>query len=252
MRVAGGAATYNLWLSLTVRARPYRVSWLPANADPDLLAVLSAAGGTALDGAARAELERLHRAIERRHSIRMPLRAEPVPSDARAAILQAARGDGAWGELVIGPAAVMAVAEITRAAQRILDGSAGYSAEQRAWTSHSGHVAAGEPARAVWEGDAHAGGAGPQSLVLVLGTAGDLPIDHLRAGYALQRVLLTITDLGLAYQLFSQPIEVPATREQLRLALGRQGTPQMVLRIGYGDAGPTSPRRAVDEGIAAD
>ena len=57
MRVAGGAATYNLWLSLTVRARPYRVSWQPANADPDLLAVLSPAGGAALDAAARAELD---------------------------------------------------------------------------------------------------------------------------------------------------------------------------------------------------
>jgi hypothetical protein len=47
----------------------------------------------------------------------------------------------------------------------------------------------------------------------------------------------------LAASLLSQPIEVPAAREQLRLALSRYGTPQMVLRIGFGDPGPTTPRR---------
>jgi hypothetical protein len=85
--------------------------------------------------------------------------------------------------------------------------------------------------------------------VAVLGTAGNLAVDHLRAGYALQRVLLTITDLGLCCSMLSQPIEVPSAREQLRLALGRHGTPQMVLRIGYGDPGSSSARRPVLEVI---
>jgi hypothetical protein len=43
--------------------------------------------------------------------------------------------------------------------------------------------------------------------------------------------------------MFSQPIEVPSAREQLRLALGRFGTPQMVLRIGFGDPSPHAARR---------
>jgi hypothetical protein len=66
---------------------------------------------------------------------------------------------------------------------------------------------------------------------------------------------LTITDLGLARSMLSQPIEVPAAREQLRVALGRYGTPQMVLRIGYGDPSPATPRRAaavvMDEPVGA-
>jgi hypothetical protein len=99
---------------------------------------------------------------------------------------------------------------------------------------------AGPPADRVEESD---------PLVAVLGTAGDLAVDHLRAGFALQRVLLTLTDLGLSCSLFSQPIEVPSAREQLRLALGRFGTPQMVLRVGYGDPGPRSARRPVEEVI---
>jgi hypothetical protein len=66
-------------------------------------------------------------------------------------------------------------------------------------------------------------------------------------------VLLTITDLGLASSMFSQPIEVAPAREQLRLALGRYGTPQMVLRIGYGEPGVHSARREtadVIDGVA--
>jgi hypothetical protein len=81
----------------------------------------------------------------------------------------------------------------------------------------------------------------------VLGTAGDSPRDQLGAGMAIQRVLLTATDAGLATSMLSQPIEVAAAREQLRLALGRYGVPQMVLRIGYGQPGFPTPRRGLAE-----
>jgi nitroreductase len=243
MRLAVGAATYNLRLALTVQARPYGVAWLPSNAQPDLLAVLAPTEQPAPHGSA-SDQERLYRAIELRHSTRAPLRPQAVPATARAEILRAARSDDAWGELVIGLPAVSAVAEITRAAQRILDETPEYAAEQRTWTGHCADtqepVTDLPPSRAVWEStDPLAAGVDP--IVVVLGTTGDFPIDHLRAGYALQRLLLTITDLGLAYQLYSQPIEVSAAREQLRLALGRHGTPQMVLRVGYGEDSPSMP-----------
>ena len=89
----------------------------------------------------------------------------------------------------------------------------------------------------------------PEPLVAVLGTPGDTAADQIIAGQALQRVLLTATDAGLAVSLLSQPIEVPAAREQLRLALGRSGTPQMVMRVGYGKPGWPTPRRSIDEVI---
>jgi len=88
-----------------------------------------------------------------------------------------------------------------------------------------------------------------EPLVAVLGTAGDLPVDQLIAGAAMQRVLLTATDLRLAASMLSQPIEVPAAREQLRLALGRFGAPQMVLRLGFGESGSPTPRRDIDDVI---
>nr|BFE73767.1 hypothetical protein GCM10020092_070680 [Actinoplanes digitatis] len=57
-------------------------------------------------------------------------------------------------------------------------------------------------------------------------------------------MLLTATDAGLATSMLSQPIEVPAARDQLRRALGRSGVPQLALRFGYGHPGrPTPPPR---------
>jgi hypothetical protein len=49
--------------------------------------------------------------------------------------------------------------------------------------------------------------------------------------------------------MLSQPIEVPSAREQLRLALGRYGTPQMVLRLGYGQPGWSTSRRRIADVI---
>jgi hypothetical protein len=86
-----------------------------------------------------------------------------------------------------------------------------------------------------------------EPLLAVLGTAGDWGADQVQAGQVLQRVLLTATDLGLAASMFSQPIEVPGVREQLRIALGRQAPPQMLLRFGYAISAPRSRRRPVSD-----
>ena len=57
-------------------------------------------------------------------------------------------------------------------------------------------------------------------------------------------------DAGLASSMMSQPIEVPAARDQLRRSLGRTGAPQMTLRIGYGEPARPTKRRALDEVLA--
>jgi hypothetical protein len=258
-RVACGAATFNLRLSCAVHGRPMALAWQPDNADPDLIAALE-------PGPARpptSEEERLAHAIGRRHSNRAPFLPVPVPVCARAEIVRAARDEWAWIELVSGVAPVAAVAEISQMAQRILDRDPAYRDELRSWTRGAGHWPDGVPAATAGLppqpgdlfpqrefGGVHTGDTREyesEPLVAVLGTVGDLAIDHLRAGYALQRVLLTITDLGLASSMIYQPIEVPSAREQQRLALGRYGTPQMVLRIGHGEPGVHAARRpAVD------
>ena len=227
MRLALGAATYNLSLAFAVAGQAMEVAWLPRNTDPELHALLTPGP----ERPVTAEQERLYRAIERRRSNRSPFHPEAVPLPARSRITRAAREELAWMELVTGTVPVAAVAEITRAAQHVLERRPEYPKQPRAAWLIDGGDRATDP------------------LVAVLGTAGDLAIDHLRAGYALQRVLLTVTDLGLAASMFSQPIEVASAREQLRLALGRYGTPQMVLRIGYADPAAPSTRRPVTDVI---
>ena len=193
--------------------------------------------------------------------------APTVPVAARTRLVEAARAEAAWLELVTGTAPVGAVAEIANAANRVLSRNADYVAELATWTRRGDDTRDGVPAAV--------GGPSPEPqdlfpqrilsdrdrapgrdfesepLVAILGTAGDSLSDQLKAGYALQRVLLTIADLGLAASMLSQPIEVPAAREQLRLALGRFGAPQIVLRVGFGQPAAMTPRRDPAEVIDA-
>jgi len=87
----------------------------------------------------------------------------------------------------------------------------------------------------------------PEPLIGIVGSPGDLAVDQTRAGQALQRVLLTAAASGRDTSMISQPIEVPAAREQLRRALGRTGFPQIVVRFGYGTPGHPTPRRDLAE-----
>jgi len=239
-RIACGAATYNLQLAFAVAGQPMAVQWRPDPNEPLLMAVLRPTEPRP----PTPDQLRLYRAIPRRHSNRRPFLPQPVPMAVRHAMIAAAAEEGAWIDLVVGAIPAAAVSEITHAASRVLLRNPAYASETEADAYDllplrpladlvGGRTLTDDP------------------LIAVLGTAGDAQQDHLLAGFALQRVLLTITDHGLASALLSQPIEVPSAREQLRIALGRYGTPQMVLRVGY--AGPTSPtpRRPVADVIEA-
>jgi nitroreductase len=89
-----------------------------------------------------------------------------------------------------------------------------------------------------------------RDLVLLF-TAGDGPADWMRAGAALQRVLLTATVRGLAATPLSQMLEVPKLRGLLADTVIGQ-VAQSVLRIGYATTpAPPTPRRPVEDVIAA-
>lgn len=260
-RLSCGAAVFNLRLALAVRGTPAVAHLCPDPAEPDLVARLT-------PGPSRPptrEESRLYAAIGRRHSNRYPFRDQPVPANVRTALQNAARDEGAWLDLVPGTGAVDAIAALVRVADDTLHTDPDYRAELAHWTRHDEPYVDGVSAReggpAPRPGDllTRRDFGGPplpdrrrfeaDPLVAVLGAPGDWPADQVQAGQALQRILLTATDLGLAASMFSQPIEVPAAREQLRLALHRTGDPQMVLRVGYADLVPASHRRPVAEVI---
>lgn len=79
----------------------------------------------------------------------------------------------------------------------------------------------------------------------VLCTEKDSPEQWLRAGEALERVLLEVTRKDYAAIPHTPIIEVPVTRAQLRQDLGLSGYPHVLLRIGPALAAPTAPRRAL-------
>jgi nitroreductase len=258
VRIACGAAVFNARLALAAAGVPAEVLVRPPGADPAVIARLT-------PGPARPPTypeQALAAAIPRRHSNRRPFAPNPVPPEIRVRLIEAARAEGGWLDLLVGMTALTGFAEIANSADRVLRRDPRYQEELAGWV-HAGTapdgvpVAAGAPVgepqdllpqRAFGDRVRAAGrDFEPEPLVAVLGTAGDRPIDQIVAGQALQRVLLTATDAGLACSMMSQPIEVPAARDQLRRSLSRSGPPQMALRIGYGITGRATERRSLDE-----
>ncbi|AUI60278.1 nitroreductase family protein [Amycolatopsis sp. BJA-103] len=80
-------------------------------------------------------------------------------------------------------------------------------------------------------------------VVAVLTTPDEGPVAQLRAGRAMQRVLLTATMEGLSASFYSQPMEIPSARAELRALLGGTDYPQTLFRLGYGFPGVPTPRR---------
>jgi len=252
-RIACGAATYNARLALAVRGRPAEVHLRPT---PEVVARLTPSRERPPTYAEAA----LHAVIPRRHSNRSPFRSEPVPAELRMRLVEAARSEYAWLDLLVGMVALTGFAEIAGSADRVLRRDNDYQSELTGWT-HLDDSADGVPVRAGGPspepqdllpqrdfGDrrrAPGRDYEPEPLVGILGTPTDRAIDQITAGQALQKLLLTATDAGLAASMISQPIEVPAARDQLRRSLNRTGFPQMALRIGYGMPGHPAPRRAV-------
>jgi nitroreductase len=85
----------------------------------------------------------------------------------------------------------------------------------------------------------------PQLAVLT--TARDEPSDWLRAGQALQRVLLTATAHGLSTSFLYQSIELRDMRPDSAPPWPWPENPQMIIRFGYGKQPAAAPRRPLDD-----
>jgi nitroreductase len=90
------------------------------------------------------------------------------------------------------------------------------------------------------------------AAVLALGTRHDSEVEQLRAGEATSLVLLSATALGLASCPITEPLEIAATRDAVRVdVFGSSGFPQMLVRVGWGavnaDPLPSTPRRPLKD-----
>ncbi|RFU36748.1 hypothetical protein DZF91_36510 [Actinomadura logoneensis] len=125
------------------------------------------------------------------------------------------------------------------------DGEAGQSAEAGQGETGQGKVRQGEAEQS------ESGGAeddGATGVVLLLVTAGDGPDAWLRAGEALERVLLVAAGHGLAAAYHTQAMQVPELRESVRAHFCDGAYPQLLLRFGVpARRDPASVRRPVED-----
>ncbi|NUW31117.1 hypothetical protein HTZ77_06740 [Nonomuraea sp. SMC257] len=80
--------------------------------------------------------------------------------------------------------------------------------------------------------------------IAVLTTPGDRPVDWLRAGQALQRMLLVAALHGVSASFLNQPLDLRDMRGR-RDPRHRRGHPQMIIRLGYGPYVARALRRPV-------
>jgi hypothetical protein len=75
------------------------------------------------------------------------------------------------------------------------------------------------------------------------------PIDWLRTGMALEKVLLKASSEGIAASYLNQPIEVEELKDKLKKLLNLKGFPHLIIRMGYGKEVKPTPRRDLEEVI---
>ncbi|MFC5905796.1 Acg family FMN-binding oxidoreductase [Streptacidiphilus monticola] len=257
LHLSVGAALFNLRVAVRVLGWEPVVRLLPHPAEPRLLASVRL-GGPVRPATGPADTATFE-AIWLRHSSRLPFTDEPVPARLRVDAVAAAHAEGV-GLLLPDPDECRRLLGLTAEAETRNLSDAERARESRSWVrerddtpfgvppealgnvDHEARVplrdfvgmrAAGRPAPVAFE--AH-----PQLAVLV--SPGDRPADWLRAGQAMERVLLLATAAGVRSSLLHQAVEWPDLRWMLRDPGTGPGYVQMLIRLGYGPEGAASPR----------
>jgi len=260
VHIACGAALFNLRLAAAAAGREPVVRLLPDDTEPMLLAALRLAGPHRAD---QTELE-LHAAIPDRHTNRHPFSNRAVPSGVLAELLEAAAAEGATLHLP-DHAETARLLYLVADAERALLAEPGYQAELTHWVGGA-RDRDGIPDSALGPHDP--GGTTPvrefrtghhqaasyawfeeNPQLAVLSTPSSSRTDWLRAGQALQRVLLAATSHGIATCPLTQPLET-ADSWLVRDPRAGNDIPQMILRIGYGLPVPGTPRRPVADTLS--
>ncbi|GGM97364.1 Acg family FMN-binding oxidoreductase [Streptomyces fuscichromogenes] len=264
LHVGCGAALFNLRVAAAAAGRSPVVRLLPDPAEPTLLAEVALNGTEPPDQALAACCP----AIPLRHSSRRPFSERPLSADLQDRLSEAARAEGA--QLAFpGAWHVQELLELVQDAEGREALDPGLRAETARWVrtgpTESAGASDGIPAEALGPGrygpatpvrDFTAGRPVPgrgwavfekNPHIALLGTGHDGPADWLRAGQALERVLLVATAGGLVTSMTSQTLEWPELRWITRDPASAMAHVQMVIRLGYGPEGHPSPRRAVNE-----
>ncbi|AXE83226.1 Acg family FMN-binding oxidoreductase [Streptomyces atratus] len=253
-----GAAVFNLRLAAVHQGRRPEVRLLPDPHEPGLLATVRLTGRLGADD--QPSDPGLYEAIARRHTSRMPFTGRPVPEPIVAEMTAAACAAGARLH-VPDIAGTRRLLRVTAAAEARNHAHPERTAETRTWiTAPGADTRYGMPVTALGPPDAAARmpvrdftGALPafrlpalwferHVQMALLWMSHDRREDWLRAGQALQYVLLTATAHGLRTSLLYQAMEWPDLRAATALPGHKRCHPHMLIRFGYGPDGGRTPR----------
>jgi nitroreductase len=251
-----GAALFNLRTAIHALGAHPATTLLPRRDDPTLLAVVRPFAARRPDP----RLVELADAIPRRHTNRTPFEADLVPASVVADLRHAAEVEQAWLPR-LDARQREDLRELVHKGHQAQVSDPAFLAEWRHWTARDRGSRDGVPEFAAGVMPSDNGGwvlrdfgSRPRGrtdhsepLVVVIGSFDDTRTDRLRAGQAMQRVLLTATAAGLDASFISQPVEVPSVRAELRRLLGGGLWPQIVLRLGRGAPVPWTPRRTLHD-----
>lgn len=278
MLISCGAALYGLRLG--VRSLGYQPEIDPLGHRPE---ASTSSGRARPRPLARVRLGRaapmtpderkLLQAVPHRHTHRGPFEPGPLPAGLLARLRDDVRAEGATLAVIDTEAALQKLAAILATWSRRQDlyptspAAIRSRAETEQWTRDARSLARdGVPAQAfpaargretgrLPQRDFDLGrgwgllpsGGSPAPVTAILVTTGDHEEDWLRAGQALQRLLLRAASRWVFASLQTEPLQEPGTRSLIQYSLALPGWPQMLLQLGVAQAThPTARRPAAD------
>jgi len=255
VHIACGSALFNLRLAIAQSGSEPVARLLPCPRDPLLLASVRFAGPYRLRPAERD----LYAAIRRPAGPR-PSSGRPLPRGLMSALREAAALEGASLRLPDRPE-TLRILRRSAAADPDLRTDPGYLAELGAWTGGSrpggpgpgsarpgGRRTTGE---VLTMQDFSPGVSGASSPLAVISTIADDRASWLRAGQAVQRVLLLAAHRGLQATALSPALEAPGSPARGEPALDGEHA-VVILRLGFGRPEPAVARRPVTQVLRVD
>ncbi|MFJ1556276.1 Acg family FMN-binding oxidoreductase [Streptomyces mirabilis] len=255
--IACGAALFNARIAVRNLGFQPAVDLLPESGNPAYLArvAFAAHAPATFDEALMAGT------MAHRHTHRGPFGAEHVGAELLDELREHARAEGAALHVVEDPEKLHLLADLVRTAENVHRADRGHTAEVAGCVGPAGvpaEVCLYHPDCVLLAARDYLGlvrqfALPPQKwvsrtgVVAILTTPYDTRPDWLRAGQALQRVLLYAAAHRVRAAFHTQPLEVPSVRAEVRTRLAFGRFPQMILRLGHTTQGRPMPRRGPAE-----
>ncbi|HEU5161013.1 MAG TPA: hypothetical protein VFU43_28710 [Streptosporangiaceae bacterium] len=277
MLLSCGAALFTLRVAIRDLGHDPEVTMLPDADRPSLLADVRF--GRQVPPSE--ENTRLYRQIRRRRTHRGAFRPDPVSTSLLATLRREAQQEGAELRIIVDDRARAALGALTEAAEHVQRGTPAYVTEAARWAPRPGTVRPDGvhesayprtpdrtdpyfPMRDFsrgqgWGADHLDAPAAPEppaaasglvtGVVALLTTPDDRRTDWLRAGQALQRMLLRATAEDVSAAFHTQALEVPELRAFISGRFCGGAHPQMLLRLGRGLMAPDHPEAGASGGF---